>query len=303
MRKFISAVKNDFILTAIPVMKFSILIANYNNGKYFKDCYDSLVAQTYTDWEAIIVDDGSTDDSANVISAIIKDDTRFKIFFNETNKGCGFSKRRCVELAEGDIGGFLDPDDTLIPEALKLMAKAHIDHPEVSLVHSNLFFCDESLQQISVYNRAKSVTVSDTFLNLDAAVTHFASFKVSFYNSNTGIDPDILRAVDQDLYLKLSETGPFHFIDKPLYNYRIHNEGISTSKADHALYWFLKVIMKAEERRSVNLEDQIADFLNRSDPGNLEINLGNPRYLILAMIKACKNHPLRFFRKLFLNKS
>ena len=51
-------------------MKFSILIANYNNGKFFKDCYDSILAQEYKNWETIILDDKSTDDSVEVIKKI-----------------------------------------------------------------------------------------------------------------------------------------------------------------------------------------------------------------------------------------
>ena len=49
-------------------MKFSLLVANYNNGKYFIDCYNSIVAQTYSDWELIVVDDSSTDDSIETTS-------------------------------------------------------------------------------------------------------------------------------------------------------------------------------------------------------------------------------------------
>jgi len=55
-------------------MKFSSLIARYNNGKFFKNCYDSLLAQTYPNWEAVISDDGSTDDSQEVIKHMIGND-------------------------------------------------------------------------------------------------------------------------------------------------------------------------------------------------------------------------------------
>ena len=283
-------------------MLFSILIANYNNGKFFKDCYDSIINQTYGNWEAIIVDDHSTDDSVVLIKAIIKDDARFKLYENEKNEGCGYTKRKCAELAMGEIAGFLDPDDTLMPDALELMVQAHTNNPAVSLVHSNFYFCNELLERTSLFNRAKSVQVNDRFINLNASVNHFVSFKKSFYDRTIGIDASFQRAVDQDLYLKLSETGSFYFIDKPLYNYRIHDKGISTSKADHAFYWYLKVIMKAEERRKVNLENEVAELLNRTDPNNMQINLANPRYLILAMIKAFKKGPARFLKKLFLNR-
>lgn len=283
-------------------MKFSILIANYNNGKYFADCYNSILAQTYKDWDAIIVDDNSTDNSFEQIAAIIKDDGRFSLIQNEENKGCGFTKFRCAHLASGEIAGFLDPDDTIMPQALELMVKAHKEKPDVSLVHSNFYFCNEILERTSLFNRARSVPVNSRFINLDASVNHFASFKKSCYDLTIGIDASLQRAVDQDLYLKLSETGPFYFIDKPLYNYRIHDKGISTSKADHAFYWYLKVIMRAEERRKINLEDEVAKLLNRTDSGNLEINLANPRYLILEMIRAFRKRPAGFIKKLFLNR-
>src|SRR4051812_9338800 len=124
-------------------MLFSLLIANYNNGEFFRDCYDSIIAQTYQNWEAIIVDDGSIDDSVNIIKSIIDNDSRFKFYANDKNYGCGYTKRRCVELASGDICGFIDPDDALLPEALQKMFTAYVNNPEAVLVHSSLFYCNE----------------------------------------------------------------------------------------------------------------------------------------------------------------
>ena len=66
---------------------FSILIANYNNGKYFEDCYKSIIAQTYTNWEVIIVVDGSIDDSVALIKKNIGEDSRFKFYENSINHG------------------------------------------------------------------------------------------------------------------------------------------------------------------------------------------------------------------------
>jgi glycosyltransferase involved in cell wall biosynthesis len=284
-------------------MKFSILLANYNNGKYFSDCYNSIIAQSYKDWEAIIVDDKSTDNSIELISAIVKNDARFQLVQNEENRGCGFTKNKCASLATGAVLGFLDPDDTLVPDALEIMIKAHENNSAVSLVHSNFYFCNEKLERTSLFNRAKAVQVDSKFINKDTAVTAFSTFKKSCYDQTVGICTSLKKAVDQDLYLKLSETGSFLFIDKPLYNYRIHFNGISTSKADHSFYWYLKVIMKAEERRQISLEDEVAQLLNRTDPGNMEINLANPRYLILVMIKAFRKRPGGFLKRLFLNRN
>jgi len=283
-------------------MLFSILIANYNNGQYFKDCYDSVIAQTYFNWEVIIVDDQSTDDSLELIGALIEHDKRFRLFVNEENRGCGFTKNRCAALANGVVCGFLDPDDALMPDALELMVVAHQKNPAVSLVHSSFYFCDEFLNTGSVYTVPQAVIINDRFTNLEGKVNHFSTYKTLLYQKTQGINPQLLRAVDQDLYLKLSETGGFYYLDKALYKYRIHTTGIATANTDKAFYWFLKVIAKAEERRGVNLENEIAAYLNRTAPRNMERNLANPRYLILQFLKALKTKPLLFIKKLFLNK-
>ncbi|TYA66648.1 glycosyltransferase family 2 protein, partial [Seonamhaeicola marinus] len=122
--------------------QFSILIANYNNGHFFKDCYKSIVAQTYSKWEAVIVDDASKDDSIEIINDLIKGDDRFKLYLNKTNKGCGYTKHKCATLAQGDIMGFLDPDDALVPEAIALMVNTHLKNKDVAIVTSKYEFVD-----------------------------------------------------------------------------------------------------------------------------------------------------------------
>jgi glycosyltransferase involved in cell wall biosynthesis len=282
---------------------FSILIANYNNGTFFEICYNSILAQTYINWEVIIVDDCSTDDSENIIRKLINEDGRFKLFTNERNNGCGFTKNRCAELASGAICGFVDPDDTITPDALQIMAEAHISNQGAALIHSSFNFCDEELKPILHYDTASSVQVTNRFTNLEGRVNHFATYKNSFYQKTDGINPKLLRAVDQDLYLKLSEIGDFVFINKPLYNYRVHGNGIASANVDKAFYWFLKVIAKAEERRNVNLEEEVGLFLNRTNPRNLATNLNNPRYLLLKMLEAYRAKPIGFMKKLFLGKT
>ena len=72
--------------------KLSIIVAIYNDGHFFKDCYRSIIAQTYQNWECIIVDDQSTDNSVELIQNLIGDDFRFKLYINKENKGVGFTE-------------------------------------------------------------------------------------------------------------------------------------------------------------------------------------------------------------------
>ena len=87
---------------------FSILIANYNNGCYLQETIDCILKQDYPRWEIIIVDDGSTDRSSEIYDKY-RNDSRFHIYLNDRNRGVGYTKRRCVEMANGEICAFMDP--------------------------------------------------------------------------------------------------------------------------------------------------------------------------------------------------
>lgn len=243
---------------------FSLLIAQYNNGHFFKDCYQSILEQTYANWEVIIVDDGSTDNSLAVIQKLIENDTRFKLFSNDKNRGCGYTKRRCAALAVGEICGFLDPDDTLEVDALEKMVLTHLKHPGVSIVTSKYHFVDINLLNKKICPFGQKIPANHSFLTFGkGALTHFATFKKSFYKRTNGIDVKFKRAVDQDLYYKLEEVGKHYFLDEILYNYRINENSIS---ANHNLYkaqyWHFVAMKDAFRRRKkydINI-DNFTDF-------------------------------------------
>lgn len=233
-------------------MKFSILIANYNNGRFFKDCYESIIAQEYKNWEVIIIDDASTDDSIEIINSLIKKDLRFKLFINPQNKGCGYTKRRCVEYASGDYCAFLDPDDALFPNSIKDSVH-YLQNSKHIATYSKLTLCDESLNIIDDYKNIKQIYNERHFFNVPIQLSHFFSFKREIYLKTAGIDPTLSSAVDQDLYLKLLEYGNAKYIPVRMYKYRQHSSGISQSsfKGDAKLS-FAKVIFNALKRRNIS---------------------------------------------------
>lgn len=245
-------------------MLFSILIANYNNGHFFKDCYQSIKVQTYDNWEAIIVDDCSTDDSVSLIKSIIGDDKRFKLFFNNENRGCGFTKNKCAELANGEISGFLDPDDALTNDALELMIELHKKNNDIAIITSKYKFVDLNMNFIECCSHGRSIPKNKSYLTYgQGALTHFATFKHKMYLQTSGIDSTMKRAVDQDLYYKMEEKGGHLFLDKILYQYRIHQNNISRNKNLYkAQYWHFHAMMKAFKRRK-QLKLNIDNFSNK----------------------------------------
>lgn len=234
---------------------FSILVAQYNNGKYFEECYQSIMAQTYPNWEVIIVDDASTDHSVELMRKFIGDDPRFKLYQNAENRGCGFTKRRLVELASGELCGFVDPDDVITENAVSIMVENHGKYPEYSTVYSDCIFCDAQMEEIHVRKTKQAPNHDLNFTNYYAEIFAWTTFKKMFYNKTAGISPILKRAVDQDLVMKLYEVGEVLHLAENLYKYRQHDGGISTmTNQGKAKYWHWVVIMDAAKRRGVNFE-------------------------------------------------
>lgn len=235
------------------MITFSILIANYNNGKFFKSCYDSIISQKFTNWEVIILDDCSTDNSLELINELIKGDSRFKLFENEVNCGVGITKAKLIELANGDICGFVDPDDAISPDALLSSIKIFEKKKEVVLTYSKFVNCDENLNPLNVSKVAMQVLNGDSnFFNCPVHIVHFVSFRRNVYLQTEKMNTIMRIAEDQDLYLKMYEKGKVQFINENNYFYRAHAGGISQNEnRPKSREYFAHVIFNAMKRRNL----------------------------------------------------
>ena len=227
----------------------SVLIANYNNGKYISAAIDSVIRQTFTDWEIVVVDDASDDDSISILDKYVSTGLPVIVHRHEKRQGCGGTKHDCIAFSSGEICCFLDPDDALTVDALAVMAEAHRNNPSVSLVYSRFFFCDPDLKIVRRADWVKSIPEGDINL-LHDQVMAFVSFKRSAYNNTEGIGRQFVSSEDKDLYYKLEEIAPFLFVDYTLYLYRENRKGMSqfhnyiTAQDNH-----LQVIESAMRRR------------------------------------------------------
>ncbi len=212
-------------------MTFSILVAHYNNWHYFQECYQSILNQTYQDYEIIIVDDCSTDDSYEKLVELAKQNDKIKLFQNSENKKVGFTKRRCVEEASGNICGFLDPDDKISEHSLQEIIDVYKSNPNIIATYSKIKLINNNSQDIGNFKLTRTIPNNKkNFFNINFEVAHFFTFKKSAYNKTVGINPKLIISEDQDLYLKLYEVGTFELIDSIQYYYRIHTNGISQNK-------------------------------------------------------------------------
>jgi len=206
--------------------QFSILMANYNNGAFIDEAIRSVLAQSFSDWELIIVDDVSQDDSLKRIEKY-RDDPRIKLYVKDKNEG--YTRTLIYGLAKvnSEIVGILDSDDALAPEALEKVFQVHTERPELGLILTQMVNCDSALKPVfSTVNTEKHLKEP---LLWGRGGTAFRAFKLDAYRKTAGLDTRILYAEDRDLLFKFEEVAPVHRIDEPLYIYR--RQGTSASQA------------------------------------------------------------------------
>lgn len=277
---------------------FSVLIANYNNGSYLMETIESIRKQTYTNWEIIIVDDCSTDNSIQLYETL-NIDSKIKIHSNEENKGVGFTKRKLCELANGEIAGFVDADDAIVEDALQQMVDLHILHQNHSLIYSTFYICDENLNIIKISPAPRDLKNKKYLDTTIGGVSHFATFKTSSYHKSIGVDVSLIMAEDQDLYYKLEEVGELKFVNLPLYKYRINPKGVSRTDRSEVQAWGLIAKYEASKRRGINpikhltetikSEKTIIEFYENSIDYKIGKTILNPlRWVLYKFLKLKK---------------
>lgn len=120
---------------------FSVIIPVYNVAPYLRECLDSVLAQTFGDWEAICVDDGSTDESGAILDEYAAKDKRIKVI-HQHNAGVSAARNLGLEHANGEYVGFVDADDKLLPMWFQ-EAESHISESSPDILRMNLSYWSE----------------------------------------------------------------------------------------------------------------------------------------------------------------
>ncbi|MFA7192131.1 MAG: glycosyltransferase [Candidatus Paceibacterota bacterium] len=137
--------------------KVSIIMPTYNGSKWIKRAIDSIKAQSYTDWELLVVDDGSTDDTGSIIKDLALNDHRIRYIKNDQNMGIQKTLNRGLREALGVYIARIDDDDIWCDiEKLAKQVEFLDKNPEYSLVGTNVILIDEKGNEISKSNRESS---------------------------------------------------------------------------------------------------------------------------------------------------
>lgn len=119
------------------LLKVSVIMPSYNSAAYVREAISSVLDQTYKNWELIIVDDASTDNSIDVIRPYVENDPRIRLHVSEKNAGAAATRNKCTELATGDVIAFLDSDDLWLKEKLEKQVAVYQSDPSATFVFTH----------------------------------------------------------------------------------------------------------------------------------------------------------------------
>jgi glycosyltransferase involved in cell wall biosynthesis len=213
--------------------KVSVIIPTYNRSHFIKDAVESVVKQTYYNFEVIVVDDGSTDNTKELLAEYVNKLNNFKYIYQD-NQGRSAARNLGISLAKGDYIAFLDSDDVWFPDKLERQVPILESAPScVVLVHGYKFMVDKFLQPVPnweaklrrLYAMAEQAEENyENYLRSPCIFTSTILVRRAALVEIAGYDIDIQGREDLDLYLRLLLLNyKFSFISEPpLIKYRWH---------------------------------------------------------------------------------
>lgn len=203
----------------------SIIIPTYNRAGYLREALASVVAQTYPSLEIIVVDDGSSDDTA----AVVKEFDRPVCFIRQQNQGVATARNRGFQESHGQFVGFLDDDDTYSPQKIALQVKKLTAQPALGFVHTRYTTTDP---QGNVYERAGLLPDRNhlpAFLSGNYIWMSSPLIRRTVLEEVGGFDAALSTAADYDLWLRILDRGyDLGCVQQILGAYRIHPTSMVT---------------------------------------------------------------------------
>ena len=208
------------------MIKVSVIIPAYNCDRYIEDAIASVWAQTYTDYELIIVDDGSTDNTAQVIKGY---GDRINYIY-QTNQGVAQARNRGLGAAKGKYIAFLDQDDFFYPEKLASQVKLMEQKPHLGMIGSGWDIVNsqgKAIDTVRPWENSRQLDIQDIIVWKPVFLGAML-FSHAWLKQTHGFDPRLEQTPDVDLVLRLAAIGcPAYWLKDATVGYRQHESNAS----------------------------------------------------------------------------
>ena len=242
----------------------SVLMPVFNSEQFVAEAIESILNQTFKDFEFLILDDASTDRSFEIIKDFENKDSRIKVYQNEKNLGVVESRNKLINLSKGKYIAWLDSDDIALPNRFEKQIKFLEDHPEIGMTGAYPIIIDENGKKIRKWwfetdpQKLKiELFFHSPFLS-SSIVIRKSALPQNYYDSRFPV------AEDFDLYSKIAEGFDIANIPEFLVKYRINSKGLSKSNTEKMERLSLLVIKEHAERLGIDLDENAIKDLRKA---------------------------------------
>lgn len=216
------------------IYKVTVIIPCFNRESYIRETIDSVLNQTYEPIEIIVIDDGSTDGSRDVLESY-KDKIILLEHPGRVNRGQSAAINLGLDQSSGEYIAILDSDDLFLKDKIKIQVEFLDNNLDIGLVYSNGYYIDEHGNQIAKMYYSDPIENSDperVLMDCYFLVPNNSLVRRSVYHQVGGFDEDLRAAQDHDMAIRIAEKTKLAYIDDYLFLYRRHPDSISAKKAD-----------------------------------------------------------------------
>ena len=271
--------------------KVSVVMCCYNSKLYIKETIDSVLNQTFSDFEFIIWNDGSTDSTEDIILAY-KDD-RIK-YFKDVNRGEGMAAQLACRHATAKYIARIDADDVWLPEKLELQYDYMESHPNTVMMSCPVVYIDKNSKELGLTFPVTKTSYLNKSIRTHNLFPHSGSiYKTEIYQKVGGYD-NVRFFQDMLLFWKLSDYGDLALWSKPLIKYRLLGGSVAhrieSSEYKDALFAMKDVIYreKGANKRAIEVYNSIYDLIEKKNEEFVyEDDFQNRLYKALSKLLGC----------------
>jgi glycosyltransferase involved in cell wall biosynthesis len=209
----------------------SVMVPVYNTGRFLAATIEGILAQSFTDWELVAIDDGSTDDSAAVLRRYADRDPRVR-FVSRPNRGIVQTRNELLAMARGRYLAVNDSDDVSLPGRLAAQVRYLDGHPEVVVVGGWFDLIDAAGRRLTTLRPpSDDDAIQRGLLAGHCAITHSCGLmRRDAVDRVGGYRTDFTYAQDLDLWLRLGEVGRLVNLEEAVVQFRLHESSVSENK-------------------------------------------------------------------------
>jgi glycosyltransferase involved in cell wall biosynthesis len=241
------------------MVKISIIIPSYNNEKFLPECIESVLVQTFTDFELIIVEGGSKDNSIKIIQKYVEMDNRIHVIIHPYNMGVSKARNDGILASKGEFIAIFDSDDVMLPTRVEELYSEISKDPNYGLAHSDVYVIDEHGAingKIIGKEQYSKGHICGEVLKRRGCHIGYPIFRKKCLIQTGLYDENLRGGEDYDLYTRITQCFPVAYVQKPLIFYRRHGSNAS-SKLHLMVSHYKKYLDKTYEYDKENFYGRI----------------------------------------------